>query len=114
MTAEELEFDEEGFYYFVESEHVSEAENYNFISSAYIHKDDFEDRVLYVEFKDGYLADFKSEAVAENLDERLKEVDGVEDVDWEDRELFNIYYKEGQNIHDLVKRIDAKVTELSN
>lgn len=109
-----LEFDEEGFHSFVDSGHVSEAEDYSFVSSAYVCKDDFEDRVLYVEFRDGYLADFQSEAITDEVDERLKEVEGVEDVYWEDRELFNLTYQEGLSIPDLIKRIDAKMVEISH
>jgi len=110
----ELKFDEEGFHYFVNSGHVFEAEGYNFICSAYIHEDDFKDRILCIEFKDGYLADFQDEGIADALDERLREIPGVDDVYWEDQELFNITYKEGQAIPELIKKIDAKVTELSN
>jgi hypothetical protein len=109
-----LEFDEEGFHSFVDSGHVSEAESYSFVSSAYVSKDDFQDRILYVEFRDGYLADFRSEEIAEIVDERLQEVEGIKHVYWEDRELFNLTYQEGQSIPDLIRRIDAKMIELSN
>lgn len=108
-----LEFDKEGMHYFVDSSHVWEADSYNYVSSAYVRKDDFKDRILHVEFKDGYLADFRSETIAGELDERLREVKGIEEVYWEDRELFQITYKEGQLIQELIKKIDAKITKLS-
>lgn len=114
MAESELRFDEEGLHYFVDSGHVSEAEGYKFISSAYVDKEDFEDRLLYVEFRDGYLGDFQSERVANELDEKLRKVQGVEDAYWEDREFFHITYGEGQKIPELIKRIDSKVTELSD
>jgi len=114
MTLEnKLKFDEEGFHYFVESSHVSNAKGYNFINSAYVHENNFKDRILYVVFRDGYLADFGSEIIADLLDDKLREIEGIEGVYWEDRELFNITYKEGQSIKKLINTIDKKVTELS-
>lgn len=113
MTPENLKFDEEGFHYFMNSEHVWQADGYEFISSAYICEEDYRDRVLYITFKDGFLADFSSEEIVEQLDEKLKKIRGVESVLWEDRELFNITFREGELIPDLIKRIDKKMVELS-
>lgn len=113
MALENLTFDEEGFHYFVDSGHVWQAEGYEFVSSAYVHQEDVKDRILYVVFKDGFLADLNSEEIAEQLDEKLKKIQGVESVLWEDRELFNITFKEGQSVQELIKRIDSKMLELS-
>jgi len=108
-----LVFDEEGLHYLVDSEHVSEAEGYEFISSAYVDKEDLKDRKLYITFRDGYLSDFNSEDIARDLDDHLGKVDGIEKSYQEDREFFEITFEEGQDIPALIKKIDAAVTELS-
>lgn len=70
-------------------------------------------RVLYVEFRNAYVGDFQSEEAAMDLNRSLEKVEGVEDVNWEDREFFHIFYKEGVSLLELLKRIDEKVTEVS-
>ncbi|MBT5023409.1 hypothetical protein HOK51_10975 [Candidatus Woesearchaeota archaeon] len=116
MDKNDFVFDEEGDCYLVNSGHVSEAKGYEFVSSAYVSEEDFDEgkRVLYVEFRDGYLGDFKSDAVARDLDEKLAEMEGFEDIYWEDREFFHFTYKADQtDLKGLVKQIDKKVIELS-
>jgi len=100
-------FDGDGFHRF------DIPEEFNFIVEAYITREDFEDRMLYIEFYDGYLADFEDESIADKLDEKLKTVEGIENVHWEDRELFRMIYAEGNQIKDLLKRIDERITNLS-
>ncbi len=117
MIEDKLEFNEEGIHYFADSGHIYEAaDGYNFVKSAYVIKDDLRDgknNVLYIEFIDGYLSEFESEEIAEELDEKLESVKGVVDVSWEDQELFRIVYKKDQDVFKLIKRIDSKVTRLS-
>ncbi len=108
-----MDFDEEGKHYFVDSEHVWAADDFEFVSSAYVNREDLTDRILYVTFSDGFLADFDSEEVASDVDNRLKDLNGISDVYQEDREFFHFFYEQGTDLADLVKRIDAKLKELS-
>lgn len=98
-----LEFDQEGF-------HTFDTKECRFISDVSIHKT--EPEVLRVEFYEGYLADFNSEDIADNLDAKLREIEGIKTVHWQDRELFLITHNQIQ-IEELIKRIDKKVIELS-
>lgn len=108
-----MKFDEDGNHYFVSSDGVGPAEGFNFVSSAHVNQDDLEERILYVTFSDGYLADFASKDVAGELDDYLIELDGVEDVFWEDREYFQICYEENTDLAELIKNLDQKVKDLS-
>jgi len=106
-------FDAKGRHYFVDAESVTQADGYEFISTAWVDQEDFEDRTLHVEFRDGYLGDFESESIAQDFDERLQEMPEIEEVYHEDREYVQVTYAEGQDLPTLIQRIDARITELS-
>ncbi|MBI5066110.1 hypothetical protein HZA97_07785 [Candidatus Woesearchaeota archaeon] len=108
-----MKFDEDGKHYFVSPEGVAAADGFDFVNSAWADQDDLEHRMMYITFRDGYLADFASEEVAEELGDCLNEIGGIEDVDWEDRELFCIHYGAKISPEELIKKIDQRVTELS-
>ncbi len=48
------------------------------------------------------------------VDASLGHLQGVTDVYQEDREFFHISYNEGQELPELIRRIDARMTELSD
>lgn len=112
----DMDFDADGFHYFVDAGTIAAAaEGYDFVCSACVSKGDVENgkRIIYVTFRDGYLGDFASEDVADELDKGLMKIKGVAEVNWEDREFFSISYGEGQKIEDIVRRVDKKVAELA-
>jgi len=52
--------------------------------------------------------------VTSKVDASLGHLQGVTDVYQEDREFFHISYNEGQELPELIRRIDARMTELSD
>ncbi|MBW2995100.1 hypothetical protein KY312_02005 [Candidatus Woesearchaeota archaeon] len=114
MTLEnELQFDEDGCHYFVNSKDLCEAKGYKFVARAHVENDSLQDRILYVTLKNGWIGDFASEDVVMETDRNLDRVEGVEETYWEDREYFHITYEKDQDLPELIKRIDAKLDELS-
>ena len=112
-TPSPIEFDDEGFHNF------EVPQSCQFIVSAKVNRQLYgrNPNSLFVEFKDGFLAYFKSDEVAEEmtgeLSSELKKVSGVSSVEIEDREVFIVNFQPGVNIKTLLTNIDNKVIEIS-
>jgi hypothetical protein len=110
---EEYEFDDEGFYSFVVPSTCQ------FIVDARVNRELCEryPNSIFVEFRDGYLASFKSDDIAEamlgDLVDVLETLTGVNTVFMEDRELFVVTFQPGVEMAALFIRIDDKIVELS-
>ncbi|MFC1697039.1 hypothetical protein ACFL1H_01790 [Nanoarchaeota archaeon] len=113
MNLENITFDEDGEYYLVDDGHITQADDYEFISKANIMEDDYKENIFYVTFKDSFLGDFENESIARDLDEHLEKLEGIEKLYWEDSEYFHITYKEGQDLPTLIKSIDDYLIKLS-
>lgn len=72
---------------------------------------------LFVKFKNGYLAHFKSEEVAEEmlgeLDLQLEQVQGVASAQVEDREVYIVTVDPSVDLQTVLTNIDKKLVELS-
>lgn len=112
-TPSPIQFDSEGFHRF------EVPMSCQFIVSARVNKTIYDNNPnsLFVEFKDGYLAYFKSDEVAEKmlgeLENELKKVRGVKVARIEDREVFYIEFEHGVDIPTLLANIDKKIVEIS-
>jgi len=112
-TPSTIEFDNEGFHNF------EVPQSCQFIVSAKVNKQLYSrnHNSLFVEFKNGFLANFKSDEVAEEmtgeLSSELEKVAGISSVEIEDRELFIVNFQPGVNIKTLLTNIDNKVIEIS-
>lgn len=104
---ENIEFDEEWFYDF------EVPSTFDFIEWISIDEEDYKEWIIKITFRDGYLADFISEDIAEELDEYLHEIDWVEEVYWEDREYFHITHDQTQTIMEMAEKIEDEMNKLS-
>lgn len=108
-----IEFDDEGFH------HFEVPQSCQFIISAKVNRQLYgrNPTSLFVEFKNGYLAHFKSDEVAEkmtgDLSSELEKVAGVGSVEIEDKEVFIVNFQPGVDIETLLTNIDNKVVEIS-
>jgi molecular chaperone DnaK (HSP70) len=112
-TPSPIAFDDEGFHDF------EVPQSCQFIVSAKVNRQLYgrNPNSLFVEFKDGYLAHFKSDEVAEHMSgelaNELETVAGVSSIVIEDREVFIVNFQPGVDIETLLTNIDNKVVEIS-
>jgi len=112
-TFSPIEFDDEGFH------HFEVPQSCQFIVSATVNRQLYgrNPNSLFVAFRNGYLAHFKSDEVAEHmsgeLDKELETVAGVKSIDIEDREVFIVNFQHGVDIATLLTNIDNRVVEIS-